>query len=43
MQEMIFAAGANGLMVGDYLTTQGQACKDDLAMLDKLGLHHAMG
>jgi biotin synthase len=37
-QEEVFAAGANALMVGDYLTTIGSAVEDDLAMLHRLGL-----
>ena len=41
MQEHIFAAGANALMVGNYLTTQGQDFQEDLAMLHKLGLDYA--
>ena len=37
-QKEIFAAGANALMTGDYLTTQGRGLIDDLAMIDALGL-----
>ncbi len=37
-QKEIFAAGANALMTGDYLTTQGRGLADDLAMIDSLGL-----
>ena len=37
-QAEIFAAGANALMTGDYLTTQGQAIAQDLAMIRPLGL-----
>lgn len=37
-QKEIFAAGANALMTGDYLTTQGRGLVDDLAMIDSLGL-----
>ncbi len=37
-RERIFHAGANALMVGDYLTTQGKAIDDDMRMLEKLGL-----
>ncbi|MHB8764839.1 MAG: biotin synthase BioB [Deferrisomatales bacterium] len=33
----IFYAGANGMMVGDYLTTAGRAPAVDLAMLGHLG------
>jgi biotin synthase len=38
MQSMIFMAGASGVMIGDYLTTQGRSVNDDLAMLDALKL-----
>ncbi len=38
LQPLIFAAGANGMMVGDYLTTPGRDPKDDLKMLEDLGL-----
>ncbi len=34
----IFAAGANALMVGDYLTTQGKSIEDDMLMIEALGL-----
>ncbi|MEE8574294.1 MAG: biotin synthase BioB [Thermodesulfobacteriota bacterium] len=35
---LIFAAGANGMMVGDYLTTPGRDIDDDMRMLSDLGL-----
>ncbi len=38
MQSWLFAAGADGLMVGGYLTTSGRRIEDDLQMLDDLGL-----
>lgn len=38
LQSMIFYAGANGMMVGGYLTTSGRDYKDDLKMIDDLGL-----
>lgn len=38
LQPLIFAAGANGMMVGNYLTTPGRDPKDDLKMLADLGL-----
>lgn len=38
LQPLIFAAGANGMMVGNYLTTPGRDPKDDLRMLTDLGL-----
>lgn len=38
MQSMIFMAGASGVMIGDYLTTQGRSVTDDINMMDKLGV-----
>ncbi len=38
LQPLIFAAGANGMMIGNYLTTKGRAAEDDLKMLEDLGL-----
>jgi len=38
-QRMIFEAGANGMMIGNYLTQPGRAPSEDLKMLQKLGLH----
>ncbi len=35
---LAFLAGANGLMVGDYLTTCGGTIQEDLQMLRDLGL-----
>ncbi|MFC4677829.1 biotin synthase BioB [Desulfovibrio legallii] len=37
-QAEAFAAGANALMTGDYLTTHGQCLESDLNMLARLGL-----
>ncbi len=37
-QERAFAAGATGMMTGDYLTTAGFGYAEDLAMLRRLGL-----
>ncbi len=37
-QSWVFAAGANGLMVGNYLTTAGRALADDMDMLAALGV-----
>ena len=37
-QGEIFAAGANALMTGDYLTTHGQSIAHDLEMIASLGL-----
>ncbi len=39
---LIFAAGANGLMTGDYLTTQGRLPEDDRLMLADMGLELAV-
>lgn len=38
-QSWIFAAGANGLMVGNYLTTQGRNLEADLEMIADLGMN----
>ncbi|MEE9615334.1 MAG: biotin synthase BioB [Thermodesulfobacteriota bacterium] len=38
MQPLIFAAGANGMMIGNYLTTKGRNTAEDLQMLRDLGL-----
>ncbi|MFQ5442010.1 MAG: biotin synthase BioB [Thermodesulfobacteriota bacterium] len=38
LQPLIFAAGANGMMIGDYLTTPGRNRGDDLQMIKDLGL-----
>lgn len=37
-QDEIFTAGANSIVIGDYLTTQGRDKHSDLAMLSSLGL-----
>ena len=37
-QSQLFFAGANGLMIGNYLTTPGQQIETDLAMIQNLGL-----
>jgi len=37
-QEEIFAAGANSIVVGNYLTTEGRDRNADLEMIRKLGL-----
>ena len=39
-QSWIFAAGANGMMVGNYLTTRGRSMAADAAMIRELGLDH---
>lgn len=38
LQSFIFAAGADGLMIGNYLTTKGRPVEDDLQMIQDLGL-----
>lgn len=38
MQELGFKAGADGLLIGNYLTTIGRDPSEDLALLRKLGL-----
>ncbi|MFA5891429.1 MAG: biotin synthase BioB [Actinomycetota bacterium] len=43
LQGMGMLAGANALIVGNYLTTIGRAPEDDLAMLDALGMPIADG
>ena len=35
---LIFEAGANGMMTGNYLTTDGRTLQKDLEMLNELGL-----
>ncbi len=37
-QSFIFLAGANGLMIGNYLTTQGRSAERDLEMIRDFGL-----
>lgn len=43
LHPMIFNAGANGLLMGDYLTTSGRDYATDLRMLEDLGLKLADG
>lgn len=38
LQSLIFYAGANGMMIGGYLTQYGRKVEDDLQMLMDLGL-----
>jgi len=38
MQSMIFMAGASGVMIGDYLTTNGRVVADDIKMIKDLQL-----
>jgi biotin synthase len=37
-QSWVFAAGANGLMVGNYLTTKGRNLEADLEMIAEMGM-----
>lgn len=37
-QEKLFAAGANGILGGNYLTTKGQNPEKDIKMIESLGL-----
>ena len=37
LQAMAFMAGANGMIIGGYLTTQGRAVEQDLQMVRDLG------
>lgn len=41
-QKEIFGAGANSIVLGNYLTTQGEEIHTDLAMLKQLGLEIAL-
>jgi biotin synthase len=43
LQASAMLAGANGLIVGDYLTTRGRSAQLDLAMLADLGMPVARG
>lgn len=38
LQPFIFLSGADGLLIGDYLTTQGRNPDDDLKIMEDLGL-----
>jgi len=38
LQPLIFAAGANVILIGNYLTTKGQAFEKDIRMINDLGL-----
>jgi biotin synthase len=39
LHPLIFTAGADGFMIGNYLTTSGLDPSDDLEMIQHLGLH----
>ncbi|MBF0554185.1 MAG: biotin synthase BioB [Nitrospirae bacterium] len=41
LNSFIFMAGADGLLTGNYLTTQGRAEADDLSLITALGLRYA--
>ena len=43
LHPLIFLAGANGIMIGDYLTTRGRDYQADLQMIRDLGLKIADG
>ncbi len=38
LQPLMFTAGATGIMIGNYLTTEGQSPEDDIQMIKDLGL-----
>jgi biotin synthase len=42
LQSWIFFAGANGTMIGNYLTTLGRSIEVDLKMFEDLGLETVM-
>jgi biotin synthase len=42
LQGMMFFAGANGIMLGNYLTTAGRSPEEDLKLLSDLGLEPRM-
>ena len=37
LQPLVFQAGANGIMTGNYLTTEGNQLQEDLEMINQLG------
>ena len=41
LQCLMFSAGADGCLIGHYLTTKGRRPEEDLAMIRDLGLHPA--
>ena len=41
LQPLLFWAGANGILIGNYLTTGGRNAEDDLKMIRDLGLEPA--
>ena len=38
LQPLMFCAGANGAMLGNYLTTRGRAAEEDIRMARDMGL-----
>lgn len=42
LNSLIFLAGADGLLIGNYLTTLGRAAADDLNLINALGLRTAV-
>jgi len=40
LQPLMYSAGANCTMVGNYLTTPGRKAEEDLEMITDLGLHY---
>ena len=38
LSSQIFISGANGLLIGNYLTTSGREPEEDLQMINDLGL-----
>lgn len=38
LHPLVFSAGANGIMVSDYLTQKGRKIEDDIEMINDLGL-----
>ena len=38
LQSLMFMAGANGTMIGNYLTTSGRPAEEDITMIKDLGL-----
>jgi biotin synthase len=38
LNSFIFLAGASGLLIGNYLTTLGRGCEDDVRLIRNLGL-----
>ena len=41
-KKKIFEAGANSLVIGDYLTTQGRSVKDDIKEIEDMGYEFAV-